>query len=326
MKKIKRPVPGSGWVFSSTDYAAGELVTHAQNCLEMVGESELAKALNAGLDAHLALAGTMMNKSYEQMLALKKAGDKQVGYFRQGAKAANFGYPGGMAELTFTLRKRAEADLFTPCELGPDINDGVRGYKGLRSCILMRGAERCGIEKVTEYKGKQCPPVCIACILANKDSRAAWFTQWPENREYFKVVQRNLERDGEVVQAVTKRIRGGVDFTSAANGYFQGRLADAAKNGMCAVVRECYDKTCNSPLFGSRFILFAHDELIVEHPEDRAHEAAMRVGELMCRALVDMCPDMKAAVKAEPCLMRSWQKSAEPVYVDGKLVPWEPKK
>ena len=313
-----------GTVFSSTDYAAGELVTLAQACLDMVGKSELAKALNNGLDAHLALAGTMMRKSYTEMLALKKAGDKQVGYYRQGAKAANFGYPGGMAELTFTLRKRGEADLFTPCESGPETLEGVRGYKGLRSCILLRGKTKCGVTKIVEYKGKPCAPVCAECVLASKELRAAWFKQWPEMPDYFKKVQLNLEIDGsKVTQLRSGRVRGGVDFTSAANGYFQGLLSDAAKNAMCAVTRECYDHTQGSPLLGSRFILFAHDELIVEHPQDRAHEAATRVSEIMCAALRGMCPDMHAAVKAEPALMRRWLKGAEPKYVDGRLVPWD---
>lgn len=313
-----------GRVFSSTDYAAGELVTLAQACLDMVGTSELAKALNDGLDAHLALAGTMMRKSYEEMLTRHIAGDKQVGYYRQGAKAANFGYPGGMAELTFTIRKRGEADLFTPCENGPEELDGVRGYKGLRSCILLRGATRCGEKKITNYKGKQCPPVCEACVLANKDARAAWFKQWPEMTPFFRVVQDNLDRDaGVVTQLRSGRIRGGVDFTSAANGYFQGLLSDAAKNAMCAVTRECYDHTCKSPLLGSRFVLFAHDELICEHPADVAHEAATRVGELMVAALRAMCPNMGPAVKADPALMLRWSKNVKSKYVDGRLVAWD---
>ena len=97
-----------GWLYSSEDYTGGELVTLAQCCLDLVGHSELARALNGGLDAHLALAGTMMGRDYALMQKLKKAGDKSASYGRQAAKGANFGYGGGMAELTFTLRKRSD--------------------------------------------------------------------------------------------------------------------------------------------------------------------------------------------------------------------------
>jgi hypothetical protein len=33
-------------------------------------------------------------------------------------------------------------------------------------------------------------------------------------------------------------------------------------------------------------------------------------------------PDV--AIEAPPALMRRWYKGADPVYRDGRLVPWEP--
>lgn len=79
-----------------------------------------------------------------------------------------------------------------------------------------------------------------------------------------------------------------------------------------------------SPLYGSRAILLAHDETIAEHPESVAHEAATRVSEIMIETLRFACPELREAVQAQPTLMRALYKSAEPVYVDGRLVPWEP--
>lgn len=345
--KILRPVPKSGWVFSSSDYTGGELVTHAWSCLKLVGYSKLADALNLGLDAHLALAGTMTGRTYEQMLALKKAGDKLVTDVRQVAKGGNFSFPGGGAELTFVLRSRSNPDIFTPCPNGPDENNKVRGYKGLRPCILMDGAERCGIVKVTEYKERPCSPVCIACVQAAKRLREFWFRQWPENNQrdgYFAVIKGLVEQIGpsgtpEITHHQSKRVRGGVGFCDGANGLFQGLLSEAAKNAFCAIQRECYDKTCRvvnsehmtsqfagmpSPLYGSRAIMLAHDETIAEHPESVAHEAATRVGEIMVEGLRFMCPELSKAIKADPCLMRRLLKNAEPVFEKGRLIPWEP--
>jgi DNA polymerase I-like protein with 3'-5' exonuclease and polymerase domains len=69
-------------------------------------------------------------------------------------------------------------------------------------------------------------------------------------------------------------------------------------------------------------MIFAHDELILEMPEEKAHEAALRQVEVMVASMKEYVPDVR--VSAEPALMRRWYKDAAPVYVDGRLVPWEP--
>jgi hypothetical protein len=262
----------------------------------------------------------MTGRDYEKMKALKKAGDKGVVDARQASKAANFGFGGGMAELTFTLRKRADPDCWTECPGGPDERGGLRGFKGLRTCVLMDGATYCGTDKITFYGDRMCSPVCSACVAASKRLREFWHRQWTEMREFFAVVKRAIAVDGpsgtpEVVQHVSKRVRGGVGFCDAANGYFQGLLADAAKDAYCQVVRECYDRSCRvessehmasayaglpSPLYGSRAILLAHDEVIAEHPEGEAHDGATRISEIMVESLRFKCPDLRA--RARPSL------------------------
>lgn len=342
-----------GYLLSSTDYVAGELVTHAQNCLEMVGYSKLADAINNDLDAHLALAATILGISYEE--AKKRKGEPLLKDNRQGGKAANFGFPGGMAEMTFVIRKRSDPDLFTPCANGPDENDkGVRGYKGLRPCILLGGMDRCGIVKVTSYNDKDCPPVCLKCLENAKQLREFWFAQWPENNPkdgYFSIIKKMVKIVGpsgtaEIVHPGSWRIRGGVQFTDGANGLFQGRLSDAAKNAFCQIQRECYDRTWivrssemmtsayaggQSPLWMSRAIELAHDESICEHPESVASDAGLRVGEIMVESLRFACPQMQKGAKAEPALMHYLAKAAEPVWKRGgekradandTLIPW----
>jgi DNA polymerase I-like protein with 3'-5' exonuclease and polymerase domains len=145
------------------------------------------------------------------------------------------------------------------------------------------------------------------------------------------------------MQHVSGRIRGGIEYTSAANGFFQGLLADACKSALRRISRECYVRNVrvpdrrwpnskrsqftdmNSPLFGSRPILFAHDEILLEHPESVAAEGAMRVSEIMVDELRYYCPDLADACAAEPTLMRRWLKQAKKTKdANGRLIPWEP--
>jgi len=98
--------------------------------------------------------------------------------------------------------------------------------------------------------------------------------------------------------------------------------ADAAKDALFAVARECY-VTPSSPLYGSRPLVFVHDEIIIESPDERAPEAALRLSELMCEAMNGVAPDVPSA--ATPALCKRWLKGAEPVYDEaGRLKPWEP--
>jgi hypothetical protein len=260
-----------------------------------------------------------------------------------------------MAELEFVLKPcRADPDSFTPCPSGPSERNGVRGYNGTRPCIMMDGADACGKQKVLEYNDKPTgSPVCVACLAAGKRAREMWFTQWAEMREFFKIVKRMIAEDGPSgtpeIDYTNLITRGGLGFCDGANGWFQMKLAKAAKAAFCQVQRECVDRTwrvrssemmqsrydgCQSPLYGSRAILLFHDEIVAEHPESVASDGAIRVSEVMVEALRFACPRMYKAVEAEPTLMRRLYKGAEPVWQRGgkkpadasdRLLPWEPK-
>lgn len=307
-----------GWLIGSDDYAAIELCTLAQAQLDILGQSTMAEMINDTRDPgslHTAMAARMVGASFEELKARVKAGDKQAKDYRQAAKAANFGLPGGMGEATFVLgkRKRIEGTTWSP--------DGQVEYAGIRFCLLMIGAERCGLEKVTEWKGRAIPPTCVRCLECAADLRAVWFEQWPEMKPYFDFVSRQVDAGGEVVQLRSERVRGGLTFTNAANGYFSGLAADGAKEALPRVTREMYLDP-SSPLYGSRLQFFAHDEFVALHPEAKAAEAATRMATVMEEAMRVYVPDV--FVKAEPALMRHYSKSAEAVYdASGRLVPWE---
>lgn len=342
-------VPRLGWVYYSNDYSGGELVTFSESAKARVGYSRMGESLNRGLDVHSGLGATMMGVSYDEFVRrLKVEKSALAKAFRQAAKPANFGFPGGMGAVTLVLAQRKQGPD-TEWPDGPtEIRPGVRGYKGLRFCLLVGGKTRCGEVKVTEWGRpgyeRPCPPTCRACIETAEQIRDAWFRQWPESGPYLKWHGDNVNNVGEVIQHYSRRVRGGVDFCSEANGDFQALLADIAGRAQCRVSFEQYVRSrvevdpiaqlpsrfegAESPLFGvSRSILFAHDELFGEAVESVAAEVSERVNEIMIEEFVKGCPNHRAACKAEPTLMRRWFKAAEPVRdASGRLIPWEPKR
>jgi DNA polymerase-1 len=182
-----------------------------------------------------------------------------------------------------------------------------------------------GIKKFCDYARKS-----YGVVISENQAKTVkeqWLNTWPEMRKYFEIISQRSERGSFTMMQLAPegrkhRYRGCVGYTDGANGYFQGLAADGAKEALCRISYECYvDRT--SPLFGSRVVGFFHDETFLEVPEDCAHEAATRQTELMISGMRAWLPDVP--VTCSPALQRRWLKSAEPLYVNGRLVPWEPK-
>ena len=310
-------VPRDGYVLGSVDYPSVELCSLAQVHYDLIGTSSIGDVINTTKDPgalHTALAARMIGTDAADLAARVRAGEPLAAAYRQAAKAANFGFPGGMGAATFVLakRKRIEGETRSP--------DGTVTYAGLRLCILMAGADRCGTTKLVEYKGRAVSPVCAACVKCAEDLRDQWFRQWPEMRRYFAIVS-DLADTGEMTQLRSGRVRGGIDFTNTANGFFQGLAADGAKEALYRVSRECYVDQ-SSPLYGTRPLFFAHDEIVAEFPEPIAWKAAPRMGVIMAETMRGWLPDVYIP-DLEAALMRRWDKGAKSVYVDGRLVPDE---
>lgn len=94
-------VPRKGWVFAFSDYDTLELRSLAQVCLDILGHSSMAEALRRGDELHLALAAQMLGIPLEEATKRFGEGDAQIDEYRQQAKPANFGFPGGMAAESF---------------------------------------------------------------------------------------------------------------------------------------------------------------------------------------------------------------------------------
>lgn len=307
----ERCVAREGTDWSSVDYAALEAHTFGQVLIWVTGESVLADALNNDLDPHALFAGDLLERSYEDIMAALAAKDSYVKDVRQATKAGNYGFPGGMSAPKFVLAKRKDP--------------------GMRICTTMHTAEKCGLEKLDEWNNHEITPTCKACVLAAESLRVGWMKWLPEVPKYFQWIKETLRyQDNTLEQFVSKRIRGGLRFTSAANTLFQGLAADGAKNAVIRMTEEMYLDT-QSPLYGSRLIIFSHDETILEIPKDRGGlrgtwtDAAERQATIMVEDMSAVCPDMRK-IAAKPARMSRWYKDAETIYAeDGQLVAWEPK-
>jgi DNA polymerase-1 len=278
-------VPRKGRVFGQADLPALEMYTLAQCCIVWLGQSKLAEALNAGLDPHMAMAAQILGTTYEATKARHEAGEQEVDDVRQLSKVANFGFPGGMGPPKLLASAK----------------------KQLKPVVV----ERLGLD-----------------VERMKKLKTQWFQTWPEMPLYFARVNALCENaaDGKalVETLFTKRFRGNAAYCAACNNGFQALGCDCAKEAAWRICREQYDVP-GSALYNSRTVAFVHDEFIIEADEATAHEAAMRLADVMVEGVNVYLPDVPIPrAKLKPVLMRRWSKKAKPVFsADGRLIPWE---
>lgn len=152
--------------------------------------------------------------------------------------------------------------------------------------------------------------------------RDGFFATWPEMTDYFRHIQNVVGSAGIGQQTIPQSgfRRGNCGYSDTANGYFQSLAAHSSKSALFAVCQKAF---CNrqSALYGSRPVLFIHDEIILETPDEIGDEAARELEQVMVRTMQRWIPDVPAAASAT--LMHRWSKSAEQVFDGDKLVPWE---
>ncbi len=166
--------------------------------------------------------------------------------------------------------------------------------------------------------------VVVELELAKKLHRG-FRQKWPEMVDYFNHCS-FLCDGGNAKHIVFPRsglVRGDVNFTAVANGAFQHLAAMGAKSAVYQVSKECYIEK-GSPLYGSRPVIFAHDEIIMEIPthiigRKAAHESAMRLQQVMIEQMVKWVPDVP--IGATVTMMLRWRKGAKAVFENGLLVP-----
>jgi DNA polymerase-1 len=254
----------------------------------------MAGVLNSGKDLHLAMGATLLGISYSKAAKRLAAGDSEVKDSRQLAKCINFGLPGGLGPAAFVA--------FAYSSYGVTVS-----------------------------------------LTRAKQLKAQYLKKWPEMPRYFELINGLLTAKGnkrkQIAQEVSGRIRGRMLYTAACNTLFQGMTADGATRAWWVASQECYTGTSKSwrahckregiakgtksPLYGSRPVLFVHDEIVLETPKAKTAAAATRLSQVMIEAMNRYIPHIENEV--EPYIAKYWYKAAKPVWAsNGDLVEWTP--
>lgn len=131
-------VPRPGYWYLSVDYAFIELCTWAQTCIDLLGFSKLADAIKAGMDPHVDMGVeilraeghpemTYKDGDYAHVNKARKAGATWAKDARQLAKAANFGFPGGLGAASFCAYAKATYGVDISEEKAKDLKRIWRG-------------------------------------------------------------------------------------------------------------------------------------------------------------------------------------------------------
>lgn len=327
MHPLIRPCyrPRDGYLLCSSDYSSLELCSTAQTTFSMFGHSKMREVHNRGVDLHAYLGAQLAlrlhadfrglcvakgisgdrDKVYEAFAECKKHESPQVQDFykhwRKFAKPVGLGYPGGLGAETF-------------------IGFAKKTYK---------------VDIVKEAGSME------QAIALAKELKAVWLDTFPEMQSYFNWVSNDAaDADNSIIgywdTEKTQPIKGlcytspmgmyraAASYCAVANGKaMQTPSAEGAKAAVFMVVRACRDKSLGSPLYGSIPVNFVHDEILVEHPAETAHERAAEQERIMVEAMKLICPDVD--IRANSALMLRWDKRAEPVFdAAGRLIPWTP--
>ncbi len=326
-------VPSAGHYFLTADYSAIELCGLAQICYEKYGYSNMRDLINAGKDLHRELAAKITGKAPEDVTKEE----------RSKAKAAGFGFPGGLginsfieyAWLTYGATF-TEAEARTVKELWFETYPEMRLYMAERADV----AGYYGLnENPLRWEDEIMLPVFRKVISGNPFANSG--TPYPErlvnwvwsqiaqynfpHKEKFQadiVAKHGSEELCRAVQAVASvvwksgMIKSFCTYCQSKNAPFQGLVAAGAKLALYRLVRE-----------GFHVVNFIHDEVIIEVPVEADHLAVARQVEMiMSEEMARMIPDVKIGV--EYALMDRWQKGAEAVFDNPgnpvKLLLWRP--
>ena len=195
----------------------------------------------------------------------------------------NFGLPGGMGAARLVGAAKKDYGIIFPTD--PENDWDIRRNK----------------------KGEVISQKHVPGLAYARGLKAAWMRKRPEAAPYFAWASENTRTEepeieeaeidpdeedngeeqeesafkpykpkGRAVQQhlFVKRYRGGLGYCDFCNNPFQGLGSDVFKDAGWRVTRACWDWTRNDPLYGSRIVIPAHDQLVTETPIAVAHEAA----------------------------------------------------
>lgn len=299
-------IASPGNVLCSVDYSFIELVSVAQKCIDLFGESVLAQVINKGWDPHAYLASDIIcmvqptfaekdpETTYYKFLDLKKSKVEEYDHWRGLAKPTGLGLPGGLGAARFIGYAKAQYGI-----------DLIKIAGSLDAALSMA-----------------------------KQLKQRWLNTYPEMRKYFNWITTDCV-DPEFSDPEETRycyvspfgmIRRNCVYTEVANGAaLQTATAEGAKCALFELAVACYDESAKNILLGTHPLAFIHDEVICEMPDDEfLHERATEQARIMVQGMKRVMRDVR--VSAEPAVMRRWNKKAKKVLdASGRILVWEEK-
>lgn len=275
-------------IFIAADFGMAELVSLAQVCYVLFGESRLRDALNAGIDPHLDFAATMLGISYEEAFARKH--EELISEHRQMAKPFNFGKPGGLGIDKFILFARAQYKV----TFGKTPEEAYEKVQGFTKLYFKKWPEvRAYLDFISDQCADDPDGFCDIRSYGSGMLRGRMQYTVASNHQF---------------QHLTA-----MGFKSALN----------AVQRRCYVGMKTPSGYVHTPLYGNRVVAPVHDEIVLEAREIDGDEIANELRFVMRERYQQFTPDVHIDVEA--AAMRRWRKGAKPVFHNGRLIPVEDK-
>jgi hypothetical protein len=336
-------VARDGNIIISTDYSGMELATLAQKCIELFGTSVLADKINNGDDTHAYLASQIalhMDKDFARLVAHKYNPENPDAVFAAFMKCKGSDMqchtPTQYAIKSQYLadKSKEHGEVVTWGEFFKFFRTFAKptglGFPGGLAPATMVGYAKSGYKIDLTFE--------VATQL-----RQIWLNTYPEMEQYLLWVKNHC-RDPQHKAVYTKvngkkRLRqfycydtprgmhrARADYCACANGAgLQAFAAEGALDALYEVQKMVWTlaQNDNHVMYGCFPINFVHDEIIWECPDDTHVDLRIQiVDKIMVDAMEKITPNVKA--RTESSAMRRWYKEAEAVFVNNKIVPWEP--
>ncbi len=282
--------PRAGRVYCAADFSGAELHTLAQTCKYKVGYSVLGDKLNKKEDVHLFVASKLLGVSEEYAKEGKKEKDPAILKARQDAKAANFGFPGGMREKGF-------------------IKDQLRKNEKLWTFEEARTLRNAWLEAFPEM---------------DEYAQYCKYELGPEGRALIELpISKRLRK------VIGLTVCGNYFFQGSASDGALEALCEVVKRCYTGKTFLRGSRPCNFVHDEIILEVKIPEGWRGEDPEKHEiaaatlHQTAIELEQTMMRKFTRHCPDYP--VRVEAVLMPYWTKAADPVFDEkGRLTLWEP--
>ena len=308
--------PADDHYMISCDFKSMELVTAAQTCVNLFGQSALADQINKGYDVHAYLGAQIALKFdpffssileeepdlvddpeevYQLFMGMKSDDElkKIFKLYRTLAKPTGLGYWGGLGKSTWVTT--AETIYMIDVEGIAKELYGEEGHEEDMAQVL----------KDIWLKTYPEAGAYFEYVKKNNQDWAATYEYWSEEEQKKKKAQRYKYKSHYGL------VRSNCDYCKVMNGFALQTLgAEGAKTCMHVIVRESFDPTQNSVLYGNyRAYGFIHDEFFGDVRIGKEYEVAVRICDIMAEYYRYVCPDVVSV--GEPAVMDLWDKYCE---------------